>query len=104
MRRRPTAGEMLDWLSTTARERLNWLARFSWQTLITALRAMFVVWMRLRPRARLATTLATLVVVASLLGGVSASMAATVQGLAVLLLAGIGVAMIIRAPFRRRRW
>lgn len=83
---------------------MAWLARILWRVPATALRAMFTVWVRLQPRARLATALASLVVLASLVSSVSAAMGAVVQGLAVLMLAGVGMAMIIRAPFRRRRW
>lgn len=86
----------------TVPEALASMARLAARAIAASLRAVFVIWIRLRPRARLASALAFLVVMATLVGNVSQGIGAMIQGLAVLLLAGVGLAMILRAPFRRR--
>jgi hypothetical protein len=88
---RPSAGQVLVRL-----------AGIAWFATATVLRSLFVIWLRLPPRARVISALATLVVMAAMVGGVSPAAGAILQALAVLLLAGIGFAMILRAPFRRR--
>lgn len=65
-------------------------------------RATLVLWLRLPPRARVGSVLATLVVVSGVVGNVSTSASAALHGLAVLVLAFVGLGIIFRAPFRRR--
>ncbi len=67
------------------------------------LRGVFMLWLRLPPRARLVSAIAILVVLSASSAPASASLAATFQGLAVLLVAFVGLGTIMRAPFRRRR-
>jgi hypothetical protein len=59
------------------------------------------VWWRLDNRARLAVSLAVLVVLAADTATVLPALSAIAQGGAVLLIAAVGLSMILRSPFRR---
>jgi len=85
-------------------ELLRLAARVSIRAAFGLARVALVVWLRLPPRARLGSLLATLVVFSGLVGNVSSSAGAALQGLAVLVLAFVGLRIILRAPFRRRPW
>ena len=61
-------------------------------------------WARAGGRARVAVLLAVLILISSQTSAAAPSVSATTEGLAVLLIAGVGLWMIVTAPFRRRRW
>lgn len=87
-----------------ALENLLLVARALGHAAVGLARGIFFLCLRLPARARVASALATLVVLSAMSGRVSASVGAAFQRLAVLLLALVGLGIIVRAPFRRRRW
>lgn len=85
-------------------ELLGLAARILIRAVLGLARVALVLWLRFPPRARVGSLLATLVVVAGVVGNVSTAASAALQGLAVLVLAFVGLGIIFRAPFRRRPW
>ena len=61
-------------------------------------------WVSFSARARIFLIIIALVLVSSATSSIAPSISATGQGLAVLLLAFVGLWMILTAPFRDRRW
>jgi len=78
------------------------LARRVWRLTVWLLWQIRLVWARLRGRTRVAVVLAVLVLLAAQTQSVAPSISATAHGLAVLLLAGVGLWLIATSPFRRR--
>lgn len=69
-----------------------------------ALRLAWVVrllWARLGSRARLAVAIGVCIVIAAQTASIAPELSAVSEGLAVLLVAGIGLSMILTSPFRR---
>jgi hypothetical protein len=64
-------------------------------------RAVRQLWWRLDNRARLAASLAVLVMLAADTATVMPALSALAQGGAVVLIAAVGLSMILRSPFRR---
>jgi len=77
------------------------LLRLSWAAAASLFRTMSRAWRHLGNRARLAGTLAVLTLF-SVWTGSATALSSALSGLAVLLVAGVGLWMIASAPFRRR--
>ncbi len=72
--------------------------------IVAMLRQLGLIWARLGGRARVAVVLAALILISAQTESAAPSLSATAQGLAVLVVAGIGLWMMLTSPFRRRRW
>ncbi len=83
---------------------LGLAVRISIRAVFGLARVTLGLWLRFPPRARVGSVLAMLVVFSGIVGNVSTSTSAALQGLAVLVLAFVGLGIIFRAPCRRRPW
>ncbi len=63
-----------------------------------------VVWARITPRARIVLIIIGLALLSRTTNSVVPSIGATLQALAVMLLAAVGFWLILTSPFRQRRW
>ena len=81
----------------------RWLASVVARLLTWLLAAVGAIWVRLGPRARIAVVLATLLVLAAQTNSIAPTVSAAAQGLAVLLVALLGLWMIVSGPLQARR-
>jgi hypothetical protein len=95
------------WNSPTTRalgRLLGGLARLTLRLVGVIVRELGFVWLGFSPRARIFLIIGGLVALSAFTSEALPSLGAVTQGLAVLLLASVGLWVVLTSPFRSRRW